>query len=306
MSSRRLKVGTRRSKLALVQTQFVTEMLSRKVPGLEIQVVEVSTLGDRLPPKKRGETDGKGAYTGDIESLLLRGDLDFAVHSLKDLSLRLDGRLKIAATPPRGDPRDALVSTGGKSFAELGRAATLGTSSVRRRAQILGLRGDLRIVELHGNVETRVRKMEALGLDGVVLAAAGLDRLMLGSAITQRFSTDELVPAAGQGTLAVEIRKDDVETERIVSKINDDSTMLASVCELAFAVAAGGDCNSPVGAYAVAGGRSLALTGMIASTDGKYILTRTMNGAEAEELGITLAKEMLQVAGAAVLGRAGA
>jgi hydroxymethylbilane synthase len=280
-------------------------MLTKEVPGLEAQVQTVKTLGDRLPPDERGETDGKGAFTDDIESLLLRGEVDVAVHSMKDLSIELGAGAMIGATPPRGDPRDALISAEGGQFADLPKEAMVGTSSIRRKAQLLNLRKDIRVVGLSGNVETRIGKMGGMGLHGVVLAAAGLDRLSRSEIITQRFSTDEVVPAAGQGTLAVEIRVGDTELDRLVSRINDDDAMRASRCERAFARAIGGDCYVPAGAYAAPKGRSLMLTGMIASPDGRQLLKRTMTATDAEGLGKALAQEMLQLGGAAILRGAG-
>jgi hydroxymethylbilane synthase len=298
---RRLRVGTRGSRLALAQTQIVLDLLSREVPGLVAQVQVIKTLGDRLPPEKRGETDGKGAFTEEIESLLLSGNVDLAVHSMKDLSVEVSAGVRIGATPTRGDPRDALVTRGKDVLDDLPKGATLGTSSMRRKAQLLKLRRDLRIVDLHGNVETRISKMGQLGLDGAVLAAVGLDRLSLGRVIAQRFPTDELVPAAGQGTLAVEIRDGDAELEKIVSRINDDGTERATTCERAFARATGGDCYVPVGAYAANNGRSLTLTGMLATPDGSRMLKRTMSATDAEGLGETLAREMMQDGGSAIL-----
>lgn len=298
----KIRVGTRGSRLALAQTKTVVDALSAKVAGLEFQVVTIKTLGDRLPPEKRGETDGKGAFTDDIESHLLRGDIDMAVHSLKDVSAELGAGLKLAATPARGDPRDALVPAGGLGFEGLPEGARIGTSSIRRRVQLVKLRRDLRMVELHGNVETRISKLARLGLDGVVLAAAGLDRLSLGERARERFEPEVLVPAAGQGTLAVEVREGDSKTETIASKINDEATMRASECERAFVRVVGGDCSFPVGAYASTnGGRSIALTGIVASTDGARFLKRKMSATDAEGLGRTLAEEMLQLGGAAIL-----
>lgn len=301
---RKLRIGTRGSKLALAQTQIVLDLLSREVPGLEAQVQVIKTLGDLLPPEKRGETDGKGAFTDEIDSLLVRGDIDLAVHSMKDLSVEVGAGVRLGATPARGDPRDALVTLVRKEFVDLPKGATLGTSSMRRKAQLLNLRKDLRIVDLHGNVETRISKMSQMGLDGIVLAAAGLDRISRSEIITRRFSTDEVVPAAGQGTLAIEIREDDEDLEKIVSRINDEETMRASECERAFARATGGDCYVPVGAFAANNGRSLTLTGMIASPDGEHLLKRTMSGTDADGLGKALARDMLQAGGAAILGGA--
>jgi len=298
---RKIRVGTRGSRLALEQTRIVLDMLSERAPGFEARILTIKTRGDRLPAEKRGETDGKGAFTGDIEALLMKGDLDMAVHSLKDLSIELDDRLKIGATPPRGDARDALVSAKGGKLVDMPSGASVGTSSVRRKAQLLSLRRDLRILDLHGNVETRVKRMDELGLDGVVLAASGLDRLSMGEKIVQRFSVDEMVPAAGQGTIAIEIRKDDNEMGRIVSKINDEKTRLASECERAFARAIGGNCFVPAGAYAFFDGRSLALTGMIASPGGGSILKRSMASSDPIELGKALGEELLQLGGATIM-----
>ncbi len=258
-------------------------------------------MGDRLPAEKRGETDGKGAFTGDIEDLLAKGDLDLAVHSLKDLSVQMAIGLKIAATPRRGDPRDALVSAEGTDLSGLPEKAAVGTSSIRRKAQLLGLRGDLEIVDVHGNIETRVRKMAELGLDGVVLAAAGLERLSMGGQIAQRFEVDEVVPAAGQGTIAVQVRRGDTEVERIVSRINDEQTMLASDCERAFARAIGGDCYVPAGAHASVNGRSLTLVGMIASPDGRTVLKKSITSTDPTRLGESLGEELLRLGGAEII-----
>ncbi len=258
-------------------------------------------MGDRLPAGKRGETDGKGAFTGDIEALLTKGELDLAVHSLKDLSVELADGLKIGATPLRGDPRDALVSPNGERLSDLPIGASVGTSSIRRKAQLLSLRRDLRILDLHGNVETRVRKMDELHLGGIVLAAAGLDRLSMGERITQRFPVDEIVPSAGQGTIAVEVREGDREIERMVSQINDERTMQSSECERAFARAIGGDCYVPAGAHATLNGRSLTLVGMIASPDGRIVLKRSATSMDPVELGEALGEELLQLGGAEII-----
>jgi hydroxymethylbilane synthase len=298
---RKIRVGTRGSRLALIQTRIVLDLLSREEPNLKSEVHTVKTLGDRLPPDERGEADGKGVFTDDIESLLRRGELDLAVHSMKDLSVELGEGLMIGATPGRGDPRDALVSLDGCRFVDLPNKAKVGTSSIRRKVQLMNQRKDIRIVGISGNVETRIDKMRTLGLHGIVLAAAGLDRLSRGDIVAQRFSTDEVTPAAGQGTLAVEIRKGDAEMESLVSRINDDETMRASECERAFARSIGGDCYLPAGAYAAVRGRSLVLTGMIASPDGRHLLKRSMNATDAIGLGRALAKEMLELGGAEFL-----
>lgn len=299
----KLKIATRGSKLSRAQTQIVVGMLSRRISGLEIEVIPIRTLGDRLPPEKRNAVDGKTAFTGDIETLLLSGEVDAAVHSMKDLPVELRDGLKIAATPPRGDPRDALVSLHGEELRNLPPRAAVGTSSLRRKAQLLNLRQDLSVIDLHGNVESRIEKMNRLRLDAIVLAAAALERISEVQRITQFFSIEEMVPAAGQATLAVEVRKGDGETEKIVAKIDDERTSLESECERAFARKIGGDCYVPVGAYARLNGASLTIAGMIASPDGSEVLKRTLTSpsGEAESLGRKLGEEMLQLGGEEIL-----
>jgi hydroxymethylbilane synthase len=278
-------------------------MLSGRTSGLEIEVVPIKTLGDRLPPEKRDAVDRKTTFTGDIESLLLSGEVDAAVHSMKDLPVELKGGLKIAATPPRGDPRDALISLHGEGLRDLPPGAAVGTSSVRRKAQLLHLRRDLSAIDLHGNIQSRIEKMKRLRLDAIVLAAAGLERVSEAQRIAQLFSIEEMVPAAGQGTLAVEIRRGDRETEKVVAKIDDERARLESECERAFARRIGGDCYVPVGACARLNGPSLTVIGMIGSPDGGEVLKRTLTSPsrDAESLGTKLGKEMLQLGGEKIL-----
>ncbi len=300
----RLRVGARGSRLSRAQTQLVVDMLTSRVPGLEVQVVPIKTAGDRLPPEKRGAIDGKTAFTGDIETLLLEGEVDAAVHSMKDLSVELRDGLGIGATPPRGDPRDALVSLNGEALRELPEGAKVGTSSLRRRAQILNLRRDLAVVDLHGNVETRLGKMRQLGLGAIVLAAAGLERISEAGRITQLLSLDEMIPAAGQAALAVEVRRDDSETSKIVGRIDDVAARRESSCERAFTKSVGGDCFVPVGACARLQGDSLTITGVIASPDGRQLIRKALHSSgsgDVESLGRRLGEEMLEMGGEGIL-----
>ncbi len=299
----RLRIATRESKLARAQTRTVVDMLSSRTPGLEIEVVPIKTLGDRLPPERRNAVDSKTAFTGDIESLLLSGGADAAVHSMKDLPVELRGGLKIAATPPRGDPRDALISLHGEGLLDLPPRAAVGTSSLRRKAQLLHLRRDLSAIDLHGNIESRIEKMNGRRLDAIVLASAGLERVSEAHRISQLFSIEEMVPAAGQGTLAVEIRRGDREIEKVVAKIDDERTRMESECERAFARRIGGDCYVPVGACARLNSSSLTVLGMIASPDGGEVLKRTLTSPsrDAESLGTKLGEEMMQLGGERIL-----
>lgn len=299
---RRLVVGTRASKLSMAQTKIVTNLLLSRSPDLQIDTVTVRTLGDRLPPEKRGSVDGKTAFTGDIESMLIKGTVDIAVHSLKDLPSEMDERLIIAATPPRGDWRDVLVSKKRQKLSELPQGAKVGTSSLRRKAQLLRMRDDIEVVELHGNVETRLRRMQD-GLDGVILAAAGLERMSASGRIAQYFTIDEMVPAVGQAIIAVQSRKEDEETKRILFRIDDPKARVEASCERAFSQRLGGDCNVPVGAHADLSGESLSVVGMIASPDGKKIIKKVLSGmaTEADSLGNRLAKELLDLGGERIL-----
>ena len=297
-----LRVGARGSRLSRAQTELVAEMLSSRVPGLDLEIVPIKTRGDRVPPESRG-VDGKTAFTGEIEDQLLSGRIDAAVHSMKDLPVQMRDGLMIAATPPRGDPRDALISAGGVDFWRLRPGATIGTSSLRRRAQLLALRADLSVTDLHGNVETRIRKMRELGLDAVVLAAAGLERISESARVTRLFPLEEVVPAAGQGTLAVQVRKGDAETERIVGSIDDASARLESACERAFTKSVGGDCFVPVGACARVAAHYLTISGIIASPDGREVIRRSLTApsGDAESLGKRLGEEMLGDGGETIL-----
>lgn len=299
----RLLVGTRGSKLALAQTRLVVEALRTVDSDLELVSVPVKTMGDLLPPEKLGDVDGKSAFTSEIDRQLIEGRIDIAVHSMKDLPTRLDERLVVGATPEREDARDALVSVPGTKLTQLRKGARIGTSSVRRRAQLLALREDLKVVELHGNLETRLKKMEHESLDGVVLAAAGLKRLGLEPRICQLFSIGEMVPAVCQGVLAVEARKDDKRTIDFLRKIDDAPTRAASECERAFADELGGDCYVPLGAFASCESGMLSAVGMVSDLDGRDAVRSSIRGemADATDLGRRLAAKLNEAGGLRIL-----
>ncbi|MDG6909794.1 MAG: hydroxymethylbilane synthase [Nitrososphaerota archaeon] len=275
--ARRLLVGTRGSRLALAQTQLVLGLLNRPEAGYTFQVVPIKTAGDS-PSGTSGAVDGKAAFTGEIEAQLADGKIDFAVHSMKDLPPSADGRLVIAATPKRGDARDAFVSRSGSRLGELRLGARIGTSSARRRAQIRSARRDVEVVELHGNVETRLKKLESEKLDGVVLAAAGLERLGLGPRITELFEPDVMVPAPCQGILAVQARKGTGGLLELLASIDDPATRAASECERAFSEALGGDCDVPLGAYALARNGMMTAVGVVAAPDGSELARASASG----------------------------
>ncbi len=300
---RELLIGTRGSRLALAQTNIVIDLIRQVDGAVEPKPVVVKTVGDIMPSGKLKGMDAKSAFTSEIDRRLIEGRIDVAVHSLKDVPSELDGRLAIAATPKRGDARDALVSSSGAALTGLERGSRIGTSSVRRRAQLLRMRPDLDVSELHGNVETRLRKLGDNGLAGVVLAAAGLERLGMGSRISQAFETEDMVPAVCQGILAVEARRDDGQTKALLSKINDPLTRAASECERAFAGALGGDCNVPLGAFASCSSGRIQAVGMVANSEGRELAKARISGPveDAAALGRDLADRVEQAGGRRIL-----
>ncbi|MDG6985353.1 MAG: hydroxymethylbilane synthase [Nitrososphaerota archaeon] len=290
--------------MAIAQTKLVLEMLEASSKAASFEVVTIKTAGDVSSP---AGADGKAAFTGEIEAQLVDGKIDLAVHSMKDLPTETDSRLALAATPVRGDPRDALVTTSGTKLSELRKGAKLGTSSLRRRAQLLSIRNDLEVVELHGNVETRLRKMGDERLDGIVLAAAGLERLGLGSKITQLFHTSEVVPAPCQGIIAVQTARKSKETLALLRKIDDASTRLASECERAFSADLGGDCDLPLGAFAAVDGERLDAIGVLAYPDGTRVVKASSTGdsKDAKQVGRELAAKVIRSGGGEILERLG-
>ena len=294
--SRSLRLGTRGSRLALAQTAIVVDLISRSSPGLHVEVVRIKTSGDAAQQGEPSGADRKLAFTHEIDRRLLEGKVDLAVHSMKDVPTVMDRRLTIAATPPRDDARDALVTVSGETFGRLRPGSAVGTSSVRRRVQLGRLRPDIRVAEVRGNVETRIGRMKDSGLEGVVLAAAGLRRLGLADKASQCFTVDEMIPAACQGILAVEARTDDPRVLAALRKIDDYATHLQGACERAFLARLGGDCNFPAAAYAQFASAGLKVTGMVANPDGSSMAVESASGklSGAEELGAGLAERLLE------------
>lgn len=303
MSGRLLRVGARPSKLSQAQTSIVVDLLKKSSSELEIETVHVKTSGDRLPPERRGSAGGKGAFTHDIEKLLLANEIDVAVHSMKDLPSTLADGLEIGATPRRSDPRDALLSSDGRTVQTLERGARVGTGSLRRKAQLMKMRPDLEVLDIRGNIDTRIRKM-ASGFDAIVLAAAGLERIGEAGRISQIFSIEEMVPAVGQGVIAVEMRKKDAPVAKILSKIDDRAARIESSCERAFIERLGGDCDVPIGGCARVSGDSVTMVGLIASEDGRRVVKRSTASAsdDAVNLGRRVAESLLDAGGEKILG----
>jgi len=290
-----VRVGTRRSALALWQAHWVVERMKRHTPHLQVQVVEVHTLGDRRRDLPLSQAGGVGLFVKELEQALLRGEIDLAVHSLKDLPTRLPPGLALAAVPERGDPRDAVASRTGLPLARLPTGALVGTSSRRRAAQALALRPDLRIADIRGNVDTRLRKVEEGKYDAAILAVAGLIRLGRADRITEILPPEIMLPAVGQGALAVEVRADDKRIRSLVAPLDHPPTRAAVTAERAFLARLGGGCHAPVGAYAEVDGHQIRLRALVASPDGRTIVRGARQGttSEAEAVGRALAEDLL-------------
>ena len=285
-----VKVGSRQSQLALVQTELVISQLKEHFPQWDFELITVKTTGDKFLNSNMYEL-GKGAFVKEIEEALLYGAIDMAVHSLKDVPQDLPEGLEISAITRREDPRDVFISADGRRFSELDTGAKIGTSSMRRICELNKLRQDIQCVQIRGNINTRIKKIKTCGLDGIVLAAAGVKRLGMENLITDYFSPDEIVPAVGQGALAVETRADD-EMSLFVRHINDDETTCATRAERAFMKVLGGSCKQPMGAYAEIFDDRLKLIGMIERD--KIVKRGKLEGrrSEAEQIGIRLAEEL--------------
>ena len=301
----RLVIATRKSPLALAQANWVAERLKAQQPGLEVELKKIVTQGDKILDVALAKVGGKGLFVKEIEEALLRGEADLAVHSMKDVPAELPDGLLIAGVSEREDVRDALVSKNGTGLSDLPSEAKIGTSSLRRGAQLLALRPDFQIVSIRGNVQTRLKKMEEQGLHAVILASAGLSRLGLSELITDKIPVQALLPAVGQGALGMECRRDDEETRRLVLSINDPSAAAAVEAERAFLARLEGGCQVPIAGYAVLEGAEVALSGLVASLDGKQVIRGQGRATkeEAANLGRQVAQEVLDRGGREILAQ---
>lgn len=287
-------VGTRRSRLALTQTNWVVDHLKELAPEAEFDLHEIVTKGDRILDVTLSKVGGKGLFVKEIEQSLYDKETDFAVHSLKDMPAELPEGLVIGAIPKRVDPRDVLLSKDGKTLDELPQGALVGTSSLRRAAQLMAYRPDIQIESLRGNIDTRMRKMEEGNFDGIILAAAGLERVNFEGKISQFLPVEISLPAVGQGALAIECRSDDEETLELLRRLDDQPTRLAVTAERSFLHKLQGGCQVPIGAYATVGeGDLITMTGMVGSPDGKQMFKNTASGHDPVALGIQVAEALL-------------
>lgn len=290
-----LVIGSRGSQLALVQSEGMAEALREANPGLDVTIDIIHTKGDKILDVPLAKIGGKGLFTKELEVALLDGRVDLAVHSLKDLPTEFPEGLMLAAVPAREIPYDAFVCAKWRHLDDMPAGSKVGTSSLRRQAQVLARRPDLRVVDLRGNVETRLRKVQEGVVDAAILACAGLERLGLYDAITARLEEDVMVSAPAQGALGIEIRSDDEETARILESVSDPVATVEVTAERSCLAALEGGCQVPIGALARLSGTTLRLTACVCSLDGSTVLRTECEGhaSEAIDMGKQAAKNLL-------------
>ena len=288
---RKIIVGSRRSKLALTQTNWFIQQMKDMGAPFEFEVKEIVTKGDQILDVTLSKVGGKGLFVKEIEQALYDKEIDFAVHSMKDMPSVLPEGLVLGCTPKRVDERDAFISTGHVKFADLPTGAVVGTSSLRRSAQLLLLRSDIEIKWIRGNVDTRLQKLQDGEYDAIILAAAGLKRLgWSDEVVTEYISPEDCVPAVGQGALAIECRADDQELLDELAKLSDRDTWVAVEAERAFLAAMDGGCQVPIAGHATISGDKITMTGLIAAPDASVVYKEVLTGTNADALGKELAR----------------
>tara|TARA_B100000678_G_scaffold100487_1_gene83875 strand:- start:3683 stop:4597 length:915 start_codon:yes stop_codon:yes gene_type:complete len=271
-----IKIGTRSSKLALYQSNLVKEKLSILYPNLNISLVEIKTKGDKIQDRNLDRSIDKGFFVKEIQDQLKNGKIDIAVHSLKDLPVENYQNDFKSVILKRGTHNDVFISRNKKKLSDFDHTLKIGTSSLRRKAQLLSINSNLRVDDIRGNVDTRISKMLESKYDGLVMAAAGIERLGLQEYITEYFDTEQMLPAPGQGAISVEVKKNNNEIIDLISKINDDETNLTTHYERSFMNELGGGCNSPIGAYSFISNKKKKITGSILSLDGKKVYKNSL------------------------------
>lgn len=297
MSSRRqIRIGTRGSQLALYQANWVKDRLLEAHPDLHVTLTKIKTTGDKIQDVPLAKVGGKGLFVKEIEEALIENRIDLAVHSIKDVPTEFPEGLHLAVITKREDPRDVFISRDGTLLKDLRRGAKIGTSSLRRQAQILHFREDFEMIPLRGNLDTRIRKLETMDIDGIILALAGVKRLNLEKKITEILSTERSLPAIGQGALGIETRMGDREVEECIRFFNDPESSLSVKAERALLRRLGGGCQVPVAAFARMDGEVLHLEGLVGSTDGKKLIRHHLEGSpgESEAIGTRLAEILLE------------
>ena len=295
MSEEILRIATRKSPLALWQANFVSAQLKHFHPELQVELVTMTTQGDKILDTPLAKVGGKGLFVKELETGMLEGRADIAVHSMKDVPVDFPAGLHLAVICEREDPRDAIVSNMYSSLDDLPQGARLGTSSLRRQSQIAAIRPDLKIIDLRGNVNTRLKKLDDGEYDAIILAAAGLLRLEFQERITQFIGTDVCLPAIGQGAVGIECRTDDARVHNLIAPLNDNKTQIRVLAERAMNERLQGGCQVPIAGYAEFEKGLIMMRGLVGQVDGKKIIRGDIAGPaeNAEELGIVLAEDLL-------------
>ncbi|MBW2480625.1 MAG: hydroxymethylbilane synthase [Deltaproteobacteria bacterium] len=290
-----IKIGTRASKLALWQANWVQSALNEKFPDQKIELVTIKTKGDKILDVPLAKVGGKGLFVKEIEQALLGGRIDLAVHSMKDMPAEIPDGLCIGAVPQREDPADVLVARDGLAFSKLKRGALIGTSSLRRAAQLQHARPDISIVPLRGNLDTRLKKLQTENLDAVVLAAAGIKRLELTHRITEYLQADIMLPAVGQGALCIEMRQDDPVIGPMLAALDHPDSRAVVLGERAFLKRLGGSCQVPIAGHGEIVTATFALTGLVADVDGSRLIKAALSGPadDTEAIGVQLAEQLI-------------
>jgi len=295
MTSKELRIGTRGSQLALYQANWVKEKLIQSHPSLKVTLIPIKTTGDKIQDVPLAKIGGKGLFVKEIEEGLIQERIDLAVHSIKDVPTELPERLHLCAITKREDPRDVFISKDGTLLKDLPQKAKIGTSSLRRQAQLLHFREDFELIPLRGNLDTRLKKLERMSLDGIVLALAGVKRLGFEAKITEVIPIEISLPAIGQGALGIETRKGDKGVEERVNLLNDPESAFAISAERAFLKKLEGGCQVPIAAFAKVVDSNLHMDGLVGTTDGKRLIKHHLEGPvdKAESLGTQLAEILL-------------
>ena len=298
-----ITIGTRKSLLALWQSNYIKDCLEKQYPDCEVRLQKIVTKGDKILDVPLSKIGGKGLFTKEIETALLEGEVDLAVHSLKDMPTKLPDGLCLTAITRRAVVGDAFVSNKYRTFAEMPAGAVLGTSSLRRKAQLLARRPDLDIRDLRGNVDTRLRKLDDGQYDAIILAAAGLTRLGYADRIRETLPCEFCIPAVGQGALAIECRSDNTEVRNLLEFLNHPETKSCTDAERAFLGLVEGGCQVPIGVHADIANDTMHITAIIASLDGSTLIRDEIDGnpADAIVLGKTLGNRMLETGGREIL-----
>jgi len=303
MSEQRIRIATRKSPLAMWQAEHVADALRRAHPGIEVEILGMSTQGDKILDTPLAKIGGKGLFVKELEQRMLEGDADIAVHSMKDVPVDLPEGLHLSVILEREDPRDAFVSDHHASLVALPAGAKVGTSSLRRQCQLADYRPDLEIIPLRGNVNTRLRKLDDGEYDAIILAAAGLLRLGFAERIRSFIATEDSLPAIGQGAIGIECRRDDARVNALLRPLHHVQTAACVLAERALNERLEGGCQVPIGGHATLHGGELHLRGLVGTPDGSEIVRAEIRGpeADAERLGRTLAEELLEHGAARIL-----